>query len=193
MPHKKNPDLFELTRARSGVLQGALNEAMAVSGPLPSGYHRDLQLAKGPLIRGVECALEMLAMTAHAIPKLKVNEERAAQLLGGGLLATDEVFARVRAGQSFRSAYREVAREVDEGWQPDPADARSILGARRGTGGAGKLGLAKLRARCARRAERLGTQFAGFEERETSGTKTAFSFGIGDTPPRSLVRRSIIS
>jgi argininosuccinate lyase len=163
MPHKKNPDLFELTRARAGVLQGVLNEAMAVSGPLPSGYHRDLQLAKGPLIRGLECALEMLAMTAYAIPRLKVDEERAAQMLGGGLLATDEVFARVRAGQSFRSAYREVARQVDEGWQPEPATSRALLRARRGAGGAGKLGLGGLRASCATRARRLNTRRAAFE------------------------------
>lgn len=163
MPHKKNPDLFELTRARAGVLQGALNEAMAVSGPLPSGYHRDLQLAKGPLIRGVECTIEMLGMMAHAIPQLRVDEQRAAALLGGGLLATDEVFARVRAGQTFRSAYREVAREVDEGWQPEPADAATILGARKSAGGAGKLGLATLRNRIARKARRVEERRALFE------------------------------
>ncbi len=164
MPHKKNPDLFELTRARAGVIQGALHEAMAVSGPLPSGYHRDLQLAKGPLIRGMECAHEMLAMTAHAIPRLEVDDGRAAALLGGGLLATDEVFARVRAGATFRAAYREVAHEVDEGWEPEPADSRTIRGARKSAGGAGRLGLQKLRALRARKLRGVEARRNAFDD-----------------------------
>jgi argininosuccinate lyase len=150
MPHKRNPDVFELTRARAGVLEACLHEAMAVAGRLPSGYHRDFQLAKAPLLRGFDTALEALRMTAWAVPRLGVDRTRCASAVSGDLLATDEVFRRVRAGVPFRAAYRQVAAEVKAGVEPPPLGAAEILDVRREPGGAGNPALGELAVRAGR-------------------------------------------
>ncbi|MEW6335890.1 MAG: argininosuccinate lyase [Acidobacteriota bacterium] len=163
MPHKRNPDVFELTRARAGVVEGCLHEAMAVAGGLPGGYHRDLQLTKGPLLRGLDTAREMLGMVALAVPRLNVDQEACRYAVTGDLLATDEVYRRVRAGESFRAAYRAVSAEVAAG-RPVPAlDDRRILASRRQLGGAGAPGLDRVSREIAgwrRRIERRAESFA---------------------------------
>lgn len=147
MPHKRNPDLFELTRARAAALEGDLFAAMAIGGRLPSGYHRDFQLLKAPLMRGLDRAEEMLLMIAHAVDGLEVDRGRGRELLQGGALATDEVMRRVEAGVPFRQAYRQVAVELKRGGT-FPAPSAAALIARRGaTGGVGNPGIPALRAR----------------------------------------------
>jgi argininosuccinate lyase len=163
MPHKRNPDTFELTRARAGVLEGCLHEAMAVAGRLPSGYHRDFQLTKGPLLRGLDTALEMLRMTAWAVPRLGVDRAACAAAVAGDLLATDEVFQRVRGGAPFRAAYRQVAAEVKAGVVRPRLGATEILAARREPGGAGNLALGELAAGAARARRALRGRRAAFD------------------------------
>ncbi len=164
MPHKKNPDPFELTRARAGLLDGLVCQAMAVSGRLPSGYHRDLQLTKGVLMRGLDLVDEMLAMTARAVPALEVDEAACARALGPDLLATDEVCRRVREdGTPFRVAYREVAAEIADGRMPDVPSEREILAARRHLGGLGRPGIATLRRRIAAARRRVGRERERFD------------------------------
>jgi argininosuccinate lyase len=109
MPHKRNPDLFELTRARAAALDADLITVLQLKSKLGSGYHRDFQFLKEPLFRGLDRAREMLAMVAAALPRLGVDRARAAAALAGGALATDEVMRRVETGEPFRSAYRAVA------------------------------------------------------------------------------------
>ena len=147
MPHKRNPDLFEVTRARAAALDADLVTVLQLKAKLGSGYHRDFQLLKEPLFRGLDRAREMLAMVAAALPRLRVDRARAAAALAGGTLATDEVMRRVEAGDPFRSAYRAVAAELERG-QRFPAPARAALMARRkSTGSLGNLGLPRVRAR----------------------------------------------
>ena len=153
MPHKRNPDLFELTRARAALVEGDLVAVLQLKGRLASGYHRDFQLLKEPLFRGLDRTREMLGMMARAVPRLGVDRRRAAAALGGGTLATDEVMRRVEAGQAFRLAYREVAEAVRRGEAlPEPSRA-ALVARRRGTGNLGNLGLPAVRARL-RRASR---------------------------------------
>ena len=150
MPHKRNPDLFELTRARAALVEGDLAAVLHLKGKLPSGYHRDFQLLKEPLFRGLDRTREMLAMMAHAVPRLGVDRRRAAAALGGGTLATDEVMRRVEQGRAFRLAYREVAELVRRG-EPLPEPSRAALVARRrATGNLGNLGLPAVRVRLRR-------------------------------------------
>lgn len=142
MPHKRNPDLFELTRAREGVLAGLLAQAIAVAGKLPGGYHRDLQMTKPPFMSALDTALEIASMTAVAIPRLGVNRRRCAAALDAGTLATDEVYRRVREGVPFREAYRKVASAVRRGEEPARPSEESVLGARARPGEAGDPGIA---------------------------------------------------
>ena len=142
MPHKRNPDLFELTRAREAVLAGCLAQSVALAGKLPGGYHRDFQMSKAPLMTALDVTAEMASAIALAVPRLEVDRERCRAAIDPAVLATDEVYRRVRSGVPFRRAYRQVAAEVRAGetpaMTPSPAE---ILGARVGLGGAGNPGL----------------------------------------------------
>lgn len=160
MPHKRNPDLFELTRGRAALMEGWVTQAMALSGKLTSGYHRDYQLLKGPLMRGVDTVEEMLQITGRALGALGVDEERCRHAVGGELLATDEVFRRVEQGTPFRSAYRDVSDEVKAGTQAPQLTPSRILATRRHEGGAGNPGTADVKRKAEKalretRAERV--------------------------------------
>lgn len=147
MPQKRNPDLFELTRARASAVQGELAQVMAISAKLGGGYHRDFQLLKAPLMRGTDATGEMLGMLAVAVPRLGVDAKRALAALAGPTLATDEVMRRVRDGTPFRRAYRDVAASLRRGEQVPALRAAEILAARRSTGALGNLGLPAVRSR----------------------------------------------
>jgi argininosuccinate lyase len=108
MPQKKNPDVVELTRARAAMFPGWLNQVLMI-GQLPSGYHRDYQLTKGPLFSALDAMAQMLEIVARLPESLAVNEERCAAAVTSDLLATHEAIALVRGGMPFRTAYRQVA------------------------------------------------------------------------------------
>ena len=147
MPQKRNPDLFELTRARAAVLEGDLATVMALKGKLSGGYHRDFQLLKEPLLRGVQRTREMLEMMATAVPRLEADPARCRAALAGDALVTDEVMRRVELGEPFRAAYRTVSEEFKAGADfPAPGAAR-LVARRTSTGGLGDLGLGPARQR----------------------------------------------
>jgi len=108
MPQKKNPDVVELTRARAALFPGWLNQVLMI-GQLPSGYHRDYQLTKGPLFAALDTIAQMLDIAARLPVSLRVEKERCAAAVTSDLLATHEAVAMVREGVPFRTAYREIA------------------------------------------------------------------------------------
>lgn len=147
MPQKRNPDLFELTRARAAALTGDLATIMALKGGLTGGYHRDFQLLKAPLFRGVDRTREMLTMLTTAMPSLGVDAARAFAALSPDVYATDEAMRRVRAGMPFRRAYREVAAAVKRGEALPVPSAAEVRQSRSSRGGMGNLDLPALRSR----------------------------------------------
>jgi argininosuccinate lyase len=107
MPQKRNPDVFELVRGRTATAQGCLFEALSVTAKLPSGYHRDLQILKAPLFRGIDLATETLAILTAALSEVRFHPERIR--LDPGLHAAEEAYRLVvDEGISFREAYRRV-------------------------------------------------------------------------------------
>ena len=150
MPHKRNPDLFELTRGRASAVEGDLLAVLQIKAKLSGGYHRDFQLLKEPLMRGLDRTGTMLEAVTHALPKLGVDPKRCHAALTGGALATDEVMRRVEAGRPFRTAYREVAAALKEGESFDPPARARIISRRSSTGGLGNLGLPDLKKRIRR-------------------------------------------
>ncbi|HVF59857.1 MAG TPA: argininosuccinate lyase [Thermoanaerobaculia bacterium] len=108
MPQKRNPDLLELVRGRGATAQACLLEALAVTAKLPSGYHRDLQLLKAPLFRGIDLACDTLALLAAALPAVRFHPERIQ--LAPELHAAEEAYRLVLdEGVPFREAYARVA------------------------------------------------------------------------------------
>ena len=105
MPQKRNPDVFELVRGRTSTGIACLMEAMGITAKLPSGYHRDLQLLKAPLFRGIDLARETLAIMAAAIEGVQFHRVE----LSPELNAAEEAYRLVlEEGIPFREAYRRV-------------------------------------------------------------------------------------
>ena len=112
LPQKRNPDLFELVRGRTGEAASALAELLAVTAKLPSGYHRDLQLIKKPLFRGLDSAGASARLLAHALPAIEFDEARMRDAVDPSLLAAERAYRMVlELGLPFREAYRR-ARET---------------------------------------------------------------------------------
>jgi len=150
MPHKRNPDLFELTRARAAALDSDLAAVLHLKSKLSSGYHRDFQLLKEPLFRGLDRTAQMLGMMAQAVPRLDVDRLRARAAMAGDTLATDEVMRRVERGRAFRLAYREVAADLAAGIRLAEPSLAELVARRRATGSLGNLGLPVVRSRMRR-------------------------------------------
>ncbi len=111
MPQKRNPDLFELLRARAATTQACLAEALAVCAKLPSGYQRDLQLIKFPLFRAIDLVTDSLAILPDAVAALAFR--RDAIRLDPGIHAAEEANRLVVSeGLPFREAYRRVAAKL---------------------------------------------------------------------------------
>jgi len=96
------------------------------------------------MMEGIDTVRAMLAIMTHAVPRLGVDDDRCAAGVSGDLLATDEVYRRVRNGVPFRSAYRQVAAEITDGAEMPQLDPEAILEARMNLGGAGAPPLGKL-------------------------------------------------
>jgi argininosuccinate lyase len=113
MPQKRNPDVFELVRGRTATAQGCLVEALAITAKLPSGYHRDLQLLKAPLFRGIDLARDTLEIIAAALPDVRFRADHIR--LPPEIRATEEAYRLVlEQGIPFRDAYRQVAARFEE-------------------------------------------------------------------------------
>ncbi len=142
MPQKKNPDVVELMRGSCAVVEGALAELRAIVA-LPSGYHRDLQLTKAPLMRGLDEAIATTSLVPRLVGGLSWNHARLAEAISPECYATDRAVELAVRGVPFRDAYREIAASLDtlEG------DAALSLGARTSPGAPGDLRLEAIAAR----------------------------------------------
>jgi len=143
MPNKLNPDGVELLRALHATIVGARAELDAVLS-LPSGYQRDLQDTKPPLLRAFSRGLEGLALVPALLAGLNWDRERMRAAIGPAMHATDRANELVCAGRSFREAYREVGDELARLESRSPDDS---LAARVSPGGCGELQLDRIAAR----------------------------------------------
>ncbi|GIL23241.1 MAG: argininosuccinate lyase [Bacteroidota bacterium] len=115
MPHKKNPDVFELIRAKCNSLQALPNELSMVTTNLPSGYHRDLQLLKEKLFPAIQTLKDCLRMTHLMISSLQVKENILADEKYKYLFSVEEVNKLVLGGMPFRDAYKKVGLDIEQG------------------------------------------------------------------------------
>ena len=113
MPQKRNPDVFELIRGRSAVAHAALNEVLGITQKLTSGYHRDLQLIKPPLFRGIDSCLQTLSILPSALDGISFRAENIR--LDPGIHAAADANALVaKEGIPFRDAYKRVAAKLQD-------------------------------------------------------------------------------
>ena len=142
MPNKSNPDAVELMRASAAIVAGAMHEIEAVLS-LPSGYQRDLQLTKGPMIRGLRAADRTLALLPPLVRGLAFDAERMRAAISPEMFATDLAIERVLSGVPFREAYR----DVKEAAARPRRDADDSLAVRTSPGACGALLLERIRER----------------------------------------------
>lgn len=148
MPQKKNPDVVELLRAAPSTIRGARDEIERIIEKLPSNYHRDFQLTKGPAMRAVDHGLHMIAITQKLLENLTWQPDRLKAAFSIDLLATHRAVDLVKKGLPFREAYLAAAKELQEGnteaWQYTDAE---ILDSLTHLGAPGNPGLTEARAR----------------------------------------------
>ncbi|MBR2617728.1 MAG: argininosuccinate lyase [Paludibacteraceae bacterium] len=120
MPHKKNPDVFELTRAKCNKLQGIPQQIAMIINNLPSGYFRDLQIIKEVYLPMFDEMIDILVMTRSMIEQIKVNEHILEDSKYDLIFSVEEVNKRTLAGTPFRDAYKQVGLEIEAGhFTPD--------------------------------------------------------------------------
>ncbi|MBE0651721.1 MAG: argininosuccinate lyase [Bacteroidales bacterium] len=120
MPHKQNPDVFELLRAKSNKIQNLPSEITLLTNNLTSGYHRDFQLLKESLIPAIEVLKENLTITDFMLQHVQVNEHVLDNKIYDYLYSAEAANKLVMEGMSFREAYQKIGKEILEGnFKPD--------------------------------------------------------------------------
>ena len=115
MPHKKNPDVFELIRAKSNKLQSLPQQIMMIMNNLPVGYFRDLQIIKEVFLPAFDELNDCLRMAAYIINKMEVNDHILDNPMYAPMFSVEEVNRLAAAGMPFRDAYKKVGLEIEAG------------------------------------------------------------------------------
>lgn len=115
MPHKKNPDVFELIRGKCNKIQALPYELGLLTNNLPSGYHRDLQLLKEGIVPAIQDLKACLEMAMYAIENVKVNESILEDDKYDYLFSVDTLNELVMKGMSFRDAYIKIGLDIENG------------------------------------------------------------------------------
>ena len=115
MPHKKNPDVFELIRAKCNKLQSLPQQIMMIANNLPSGYFRDLQIIKEIFLPSFQEMKDCLQMTAYIMNRIKVNEHILDDEKYNPMFSVEEVNRLAREGMPFRDAYKKVGLDIEAG------------------------------------------------------------------------------
>jgi argininosuccinate lyase len=129
MPHKKNPDVFELIRGKSNKIQALHHEMVLITNNLPSGYHRDYQLLKENMISAIMDMQDILEIFNYSIKQIEVksidlNDEKYQYLF-----TVDNINTLVENGMSFREAYQKIGNEVQNGtYKPDTSKQHTHIG-----------------------------------------------------------------
>ena len=163
MPQKKNPDVLEIVRGKSSGYLGFISKIYSTLSGLISGYNRDQQEIKKPLMDGLDTTESCLEIISPLIEGLRVNEEKLYDSFEEEVLATDKVFKLVERGVPFREAYRRVKEElkdVDFGEEKEK-EIKKILNARDHRGGTANLGIERL-------LKRLEEMKSFFDEKQES-------------------------
>ncbi|MBT7815580.1 MAG: argininosuccinate lyase, partial [Polaribacter sp.] len=129
MPHKKNPDVFELIRGKCNKIQALHTEMVMITNNLPSGYHRDFQLLKENIISAFEDVKDILDILNYAIQQVIVKDIDLNDEKYQYLFTVDSINNLVVGGMSFREAYQKIGGQVQEGtYKPDLGKQHSHVG-----------------------------------------------------------------
>lgn len=114
MPHKKNPDIFELVRGKCNRLQALPNELTLLLSNLPSGYHRELQLTKEIIFPALETLLDCINILRFSLPQVIIKQDILSDSKYQYVFTVEAVNALVNNGVPFREAYRTIGKQVED-------------------------------------------------------------------------------
>ncbi|WP_421824137.1 argininosuccinate lyase [Flagellimonas oceanensis] len=115
MPHKKNPDVFELIRGKCNKIQAVPNQLIMIMNNLPSGYHRDLQLVKEVIVPALQDMHACLEMMTFSLKEIKVNKSILEDPKYDYLFSVDTLNELVKSGMPFRDAYKTMGKAIENG------------------------------------------------------------------------------
>ena len=115
MPHKKNPDVFELIRAKSNKLQALPQQVVLIMNNLPTGYFRDLQIIKEAFLPAFDELKDCLRMAIYIVERMEVNEHILDNPIYDPMFSVEEVNRLAAAGMPFRDAYKQVGLQIEAG------------------------------------------------------------------------------
>ena len=162
MPHKKNPDVLELIRAKSAVVQSNLYQLNNMASKLISGYNRDGQLTKEPLMESFEITLSSINVMNLVLKGLKVNKEDCIKAFDNEIFATDEALNLVKKGVPFREAYKKVAGNLNKVQKADPV---KNIQPKKHIGATGNLGLGKAKVQLSKIKLEISKQESEFSSK----------------------------
>ena len=129
MPHKKNPDVFELIRGKCNKIQALPSEMVLITNNLPSGYHRDFQLLKENMISGLETTTSVLDIFNYAIDQVIIKPIDESDPKYKYMYSVDKINTLVENGVSFREAYQTIGKQINDGsYEVGSAKAHSHQG-----------------------------------------------------------------
>jgi argininosuccinate lyase len=156
MPQKKNPDVLELVRARSGEVSGTAAAVKNILRSLPSGYQRDFQQTKGQFFYGIDTAIDCIRVMQFTVKNLGINPEKLRGAFTPEIFATDAVYDLVSQGMEFREAYKRIGAGLAS---VENQDIDAVIRKRSSTGAPGNPGLRALQ-------EKIGVLSAAAAETE---------------------------
>ena len=162
MPQKKNPDVFELIRAKAAKVDSNLYFVKSVLSKLQSGYSRDLQLTKEALMESAETTISALEIFRTVIEKIKVDKEKCIEACTKELFATEHAYGLVKKGASFRDAYKETAKKLEN--LPEIDAVKNIL-SKKHLGATGNLGLSSLKKEIKSSGSKLSLEIKKFHSK----------------------------
>ena len=160
MPQKKNPDVFELARAKAAKVDSNLYLIKSIISKLQSGYSRDFQLTKEPLMESFEITISTLKIFEIIISKLKIKVKKCIETCTSELFATEKVYELVEKGISFREAYKQVAKNIGKLKKIDPV--KNIM-SKKHIGATGNLGLDKVEQKITRITKEIKAEYGRFQ------------------------------
>ena len=145
MPQKKNPDVLELIRAKAAKVDSNLYLVKCIISKLPSGYNRDLQLTKEPLIESFDITISTLKIFEMIIKNIEVNTDKCINACSQELLVTDYAYELVKKGVPFRNAYKQAAKNIKSQKIFSEEKFFEKIKSKKHIGATGNLGLEKIK------------------------------------------------
>lgn len=127
MPHKKNPDVFELIRAKCNKLINLPNQISSITNNLPSGYHRDLQIIKEDYLNSFDTLIDCIKMSNLMLSHITIKENILDDEKYKYLFTVDSINELVNQGKTFRDAYIEIGKQVENGTYQKPKELKHTL------------------------------------------------------------------